>query len=103
MHWSTGSWLVVSHCDDLLVCSAKLQRLDVRPEFRGHDIGKRLANIVISEAKSIGYTEMLLDTLPTMTVAQKLYSSLGFQECSPYRHNPIEGTKYMKLVLKGEG
>ena len=80
----------------------EMKRLFVRPEFRGHDIGMLLAHKVISEAGSIGYEEMLLDTLPTMTAAQKLYASLGFIECLPYRHNPIEGTKYMKLILSGE-
>jgi ribosomal protein S18 acetylase RimI-like enzyme len=81
----------------------EMKRLYVRTEFRGKGVGKRLAQKAISDAKSIGYLEMFLDTLPTMAAAQKLYSSLGFQECPPYRHNPIQGTKYMKLVLAGTG
>ena len=77
----------------------EMKRLYVRSEFRGNELGRQLAQKVISEAKIIGYEEMLLDTLPTMTAAFKLYRSLGFQECAPYRHNPIAGTRFMKLAL----
>jgi len=42
---------------------------------------------------------MRLDTLPMMGDAQKLYRTLGFVEISPYRFNPIAGSKFMELDL----
>ena len=78
----------------------EMKRLYVRPLFRGQDLGRQLAHKAIEEAREIGYTQMYLDTLPTMAAAQGLYRSLGFRPVAPYRFNPIEGAQYMRLDLE---
>lgn len=77
----------------------ELKRLYVRDPFRGHGIGKRLAQRVIEEAKAIGYKAVLLDTLATMERARALYKKLGFIETSPYYESPVEDTKFLCLTL----
>lgn len=77
----------------------EMKRLYVRPEFRGQYLGLLLAKEIIAEAREIGYHQMVLDTLDTMTAAQKLYRSLGFKEIEPYCFNPIDGALYMSLDL----
>jgi len=80
------------------VCEMK--RMYVRPSARGLGAGRRLAERLIHEAKSIGYSMMKLDTEPDFAAALGLYRSLGFAEIPRYNDDPVACTMYMGLVLK---
>ena len=80
--------------------TAEVKRLYVRPEARGTGLGRRLVQRVIAGAREIGYRELKLDTLDHMTEARALYAKLGFIECPPYYHNPIDGAVYMARSLE---
>lgn len=79
--------------------ACEMKRLYVKPKFRGVGIGRRLAEALLREARTIGYTKMYLDTLASMKKAVGLYQSLGFEETEPYRHNPCEDCRFMALKL----
>lgn len=83
--------------------SCELKRLYVRPQFRGHKLGKLLVEQTIADAVAIGYSSMLLDTLPFLRSAIALYEELGFYTVSRYNDNPIDTSIYMKLDLPRSG
>jgi ribosomal protein S18 acetylase RimI-like enzyme len=77
----------------------EMKRLYVRAQFRGMGLGRALAEIVIDEARAIGFASVKLDTLPQMAEAQALYSMLGFRDVAPYNDNPVAGTRFLALAL----
>ena len=79
--------------------TCEMKRLYVRDAFRGLSAGERLAREAIEWARAAGYRRMLLDTLPPMRAAHRLYERLGFAEIPPYRFNPVEGARFMALEL----
>ncbi len=78
----------------------ELKRLYVPPEMRGHGIGHELAILAIQTARKLGYHKIMLDTIPIMRIAIKLYRELGFQEAPAYYQTPIEGTQLLALDLE---
>src|SRR5882757_4939727 len=78
----------------------EMKRLYLRPQFRGRGLGRLQAEVIMAEARTIGYRKMRLDTVePVMPNAVAMYRRLGFKEIEAYRPNPIEGALYMELTL----
>jgi len=77
----------------------EVKRLYVQPAHRGEGWARQLAQMLLDEARGLGYRELKLDTLSWMSPARALYTSLGFRECAPYYRNPLPGVVYMSLAL----
>ena len=62
-------------------------------------IGRQLVLKLIEDARSLGYSKMRLDTLPSMQRAQELYRAMGFKPIGPYRPNPVPGALFFELDI----
>lgn len=78
----------------------EMKRLWVRPEARGHALGRLLTLAVLDRAREAQRTAVYLDTVPAaMSNAHRLYLDLGFKPCAPYNNNRIEGVVHLSLNL----
>ena len=101
--------LYLAYCDDKVAGwiglrkidrqNCEMKRLYVRPQFRGNHIGDKLIRIIIEDARQIGYSHMLLDTLPFLKNAIHMYRMYGFYEIESYNDSPMDTSIYMRLDL----
>lgn len=79
------------------VCEMK--RLYVARKGRRLGAGKALVDAIVKAAVDAGYTEMRLDTLPSMAAALSLYAEAGFTQIPAYYNSPIRGAVFLAKKL----
>lgn len=77
----------------------EMKRLYLREFCRGSGGGRLLAERAITSAREAGYSSMVLDTLPQMVAAMRLYYDLGFVRCAPYYDNSPVNSTCLELML----
>jgi ribosomal protein S18 acetylase RimI-like enzyme len=78
----------------------EMKRLFVRPAARGQNLGRKLIDRVLEEAREAGYTKMRLDTLTgLMDKAIALYRSYGFYDIPAYYQSPMPNELYLEKDL----
>jgi putative acetyltransferase len=65
--------------DNLPEGTCELVKLYVAKEARGTGLGKQLMEKSMSWAKSHGYTQMYLESMPELTKAVSIYEKVGFK------------------------
>ena len=62
----------------------------VQPHIRGIGAGRRLMEQLLTDARSIGYQVIRLESLKFLSAAHALYRSVGFVEIAPYVENSMK-------------
>ena len=57
----------------------ELQKMYFLPEARGRGLGRQMMDVCLQKAKSVGFEQCYLETLPYMEDARKLYAKVGFK------------------------
>ncbi len=105
----TGAFLLVEEAGVCAGCVGVRQssdgigginRLYVILATRRYEIWRLIAEGIVAIAMHLGYTRLLLDTLPSMKEAQSVYVALGFKLTSAYRFNPVTETVFLELELR---
>ena len=78
----------------------EVKRLYVRSRFRGSGLGKALMRALVAEARAIGYSELIADTIPeVMATALAMYERLGFERITPYSDETPDA-QHIRLRLR---
>jgi ribosomal protein S18 acetylase RimI-like enzyme len=73
----------------------EMKRLYVSPLARGLGIGRALVDAVVAVSRALGYREMRLDSLQSLTSALVLYRQAGFTQIPPYIENPFPDAVFL--------
>jgi putative acetyltransferase len=80
--------------------TAIIQRLYVRPEYRGHGSARTLVAAAVDFCRKRGYRRVVLDTdRDQLPAAYSLYVSLGFTLCEPFYPVAYDNATFMELRL----
>ena len=75
----------------------EMKRLYISPAVRG--FGRALITGILDIARTLGYKEIKLDTLPSMEAAIGLYKKAGFVETEAYYDTPLAETIFLACSL----
>ncbi len=57
----------------------ELKKMYFKPQIRGQGLGRILGEMLIVDARRLGYRQIYIETLASMQAANQLYQKLGFE------------------------
>lgn len=64
--------------------TSEIKRVFTAPKARGYGAATGIIRAAMAQAKTDGYTRMVLDSMVTLEDAVRLYDGMGFTPCAPY-------------------
>ena len=68
----------IAQLDNFEGNTCELQKMYFLPLTRGKGLGSKLINVCLEKAKTVGFENCYLETMPYMNAAQALYKRSGF-------------------------
>ncbi len=81
------------------VGTSELKRMYISPSVRGLGVGKQMVERLVEDARTRGYSCMMLDTLWRLAPAVRLYEQCGFKHRAAYYDNPYEDAVFMERMI----
>ena len=80
--------------------TCEVKRVFVVDKAKGRGLGRRLVEALIRSARADGFRLMQLDTGNRLTEAIAMYTSMGFERCSPYQTYPEKLMPFLVFMQK---
>jgi GNAT superfamily N-acetyltransferase len=75
--------------------TSEIKRVFVTEGARGLGLAKAICKGLMDQARTDGFTRTVLDTSRSLTAAQSLYASIGFQPRGPYQPIPDHALEHL--------
>jgi ribosomal protein S18 acetylase RimI-like enzyme len=77
---------------------AEIKRMRVHPDYQGRGLGQIILSELETQARTLGYKTLHLDTSVVQLAAQRLYEKNGFREVGRDIYNDLEVILYEKQL-----
>lgn len=77
----------------------ELRMLGVTPEARRRGVGEALVGTCIERSRELGYTALVLSSLPEQQAAHRVYARLGFRRTPDLDWSPLPGVDLVGFRL----
>jgi putative acetyltransferase len=103
-----GDVVLAFEGEELVACGAlrgfgpkvgEIRRVYVRADHRGKGFGPRLTYALIDRARALGYEQVRVDALATMTGAIQFYQEMGFTPIPAYWPHPVATARFFEYDL----
>jgi ribosomal protein S18 acetylase RimI-like enzyme len=77
----------------------EFRMLAVRPEARGRGVGEALVGLCLERSTELGYTAVVLSSMPAQQAAHRVYQRLGFVRTPDLDWSPVEDVDLLAFRL----
>ena len=77
----------------------EFRMLAVAPEARRRGVAAALVSVCVERSRELGYTALVLSSLPVQQPAHRIYERLGFRRTPELDWSPVEGVDLLAFRL----
>jgi ribosomal protein S18 acetylase RimI-like enzyme len=86
-------------CELAVDGEGEFRMLAVLPQARRQGVARALVGACVERARELGYSALVLSSMPSQTEAHRLYEKLGFRRTPDLDWSPVEGVDLVAYRL----